>query len=110
MRTTVCLTARVFGGPETPKTKHYLGLPPETVGGKDNRLEMPAASVLIIEVKNDGIFLTRFAPTGQFAGDTWHRSIEEAKEQAESEYGGYIFEWREVPPEIDDPIPFALRQ
>src|SRR5437867_208934 len=108
MRTTICLTARVSGSPQASKTKHYIGLPPEVRGGQDDRLEMPSPSVLIIEEKKDGIFLNRFASNGQYAGDTWHRSLEEAKEQAEMEFGGHISEWKEVPPEIDDPIPFAL--
>jgi len=92
------------------QAKHYRGLPPEVTGGKDDRVEMPSPSVLIIQEKPDGIFLNRFVATGEHAGDTWHRSLEEAKEQAALEFAGHISEWKEVPPEIDDPIPFALRQ
>jgi hypothetical protein len=110
MRNTICLTARVTDVPSAKRTQHYVGLPPAVTGRKDDRHEMPSPSVLIIEERSDGIFLNRFAANGQAAGDTWHRSLDEAKEQAEMEFGGNISTWKEVPPEIDDPIPFALSQ
>jgi hypothetical protein len=63
---------------EQPKAKHYIGLPPEVGGARDTRHELPAARVLLIEEKEDGIFLTRFSIDGTFAGDTWHITLDEA--------------------------------
>jgi hypothetical protein len=48
---------------------------------------MPIAEALLIEVEADGVFLFRLSADGQFAGDTWHESVEEAKEQAKFEFG-----------------------
>jgi hypothetical protein len=68
---------------------------------------MGPASVLLIEQKPDGIFLFRFSADGCCVGDTWHMSIEDAKEQAKFEFSDLISEWRPVPPEVDDVVQFA---
>lgn len=98
---------RIAGQPDRMKTKHYTGLPPELTGGRDFRHEMNPASVRLIGKQSDGVFLYRFDSEGQVVGDTWHRSIEEAKEQAQFEYGNLISEWKQVPPEIEDVVQFA---
>ena len=36
--------------------------------------------------------------------------MEEAKEQAEWEFGAALGEWREVPPDLEDPEEFAIEQ
>jgi hypothetical protein len=64
--------------------------------------------VLVIEQREDGVFLLRYSRTGEFGGDTWHTSMSEAKEQAATEYDGLIEEWVPVPPETEDPVAFAL--
>jgi hypothetical protein len=62
--------------------------------------------VLLIEEKEDGIFLYEFRRDG-FIGDTWHRTVDEAKEQAKYDFGDGVSAWREVPPEIADPVAFG---
>ncbi|MFO1187379.1 MAG: hypothetical protein U1E87_07995 [Alphaproteobacteria bacterium] len=39
------------------------------------------------------MFLYRIAKDREFAGDTWRETIEEAKEQAQFEYGDAVSEW-----------------
>jgi len=40
-------------------------------------------------------FLDRFAEDGRSVGDTWHQSIDEAREQAEDEYGDALSAWHQ---------------
>jgi hypothetical protein len=89
-----------------PRVRHYVGVPPELSGGCETRREMPPASVLLIEQSEEGVFLLRYAATGHFAGDTWHPTVEQAKEQAVFEYGDAVAEWRQVPADINDVMAF----
>jgi hypothetical protein len=87
-------------------TKHYVGLPPELNDGKDNRVLMPVAAIVLIEL-GDGdsagvgdCMLYRFTLDGSFVGDTWHETLTEAKAQADFEY--VLSTWREVPSHISN--------
>jgi hypothetical protein len=93
-----------------PRVKHYLGFPSELTAGADERITLPRPRVLIIEKNSSGVFLYRFSPDGQCVGDTWHVNLNEARHQATFEYGVLLTEWKQVPADIDDPIPFALKQ
>jgi len=96
-------------GPEKDKHSiHFLGLPPELTSGVDYRERLPWPRVVLIEEKTSGVFLIRFTADGKVCGDTWHQSIDEAKEQAVFEYGDLLAEWRSVPQDVADPIAFAL--
>ena len=95
--------------PELP-TVQYGGMPPELTGDQNLREVLPWPRILLIEEKPDGIFLYRFAQDESYGGDTWHMSLEEAKEQAEYEYGESLGEWRDVPENVKDPVTFALHQ
>jgi hypothetical protein len=99
--------AKINRPPDTKKTRHYVGLPPQLTEGRDLRHELETASVLLIERRPDGIFLLRFVADGHFVGDTWHVSIKDAKEQAKFEFNDQISEWRPVPPEVEDVVLFA---
>jgi hypothetical protein len=93
-----------------PKTRQFVGLPPELKGGKDTRQEMGAAYFLTIEEEADQIFLYRFGKDGVCVGDTWHRNVDEAKEQALYEYGDAVGQWTDVPPDQKDMGAFGLEQ
>lgn len=90
-------------------TIHFQGMPPELTGGQDQRETLPWPRVLLIEEEREGIFLYRFSEDGSFGGDTWHMDLDEAKEQAEYEYEGLLGDWREIPPNVDNALTFALR-
>ena len=95
----------------TGKTKHYVGLPPELTQGTDVRHQMPPADVLVVmrntpvkdpaalrilaklregaapsepgdDSAEPGWLLFRYTWDGDDAGDTWHESLEYAKERA----------------------------
>lgn len=70
---------------------------------------LPDADLLVIDERPDGVFLLRCTATGEFGGDTWHRSVDEAKAQAAHEYGPGIA-WAPIPGTESDPVAFAIRQ
>lgn len=94
----------------TADTRHFVGIPPEVTGGRNYRKPLPHPDVLVIEEQASGVFLFRYTRDGDFGGDTWHMTVDDAKEQAEREYEGIVGEWRQVPPETTDAVAFALSQ
>jgi hypothetical protein len=78
--------------------RHITGSTSHGVVGIDNvpisRLE--AAVTVEITGSEVGFLLIRHSTTG-YAGDTWHLTIEEAKRQAEVEFGINPEDWRSLP-------------
>jgi len=103
------LTAKVTGQMPEPKVKHYRGLPPELMGGKDVRELMEAPVLITIEEKPDGVFLFRFTADGRVVGDTWHTTVEEAKQQARFEFADLLSDWKSVPADVEDMVSFGLK-
>lgn len=56
---------------------------------------VPAARVRIQADKHGGWLLVRFSANGEFAGDTWHESVSDAKLQVEHEFGVTADQWKE---------------
>lgn len=54
---------------------------------------MQIASLVEIRVVSDGVFLLRYSDDGRFVGDTWHMSVEDAKDQAAFEFGASLGAW-----------------
>ncbi|HEY6332132.1 MAG TPA: hypothetical protein VI756_22580 [Blastocatellia bacterium] len=104
------LAAWVRPSLEAPRTRHYSGLPPELTDGEDYRVELPRAEIITIEPEPNaaGIFLFRYLRDGTFITDTWHESVEDAKFQAEYEYGTTDQEWVAVPGDVTGPVAFLV--
>ena len=92
-----------------PASRHVLGFP-ESQGSPPESTPWP--SVLVIEERDDGVFLDRLTDAGASAGDTWHASIDDAREQALDEYDGLLTEWKEIPSEVqsEDLVKFVISQ
>jgi hypothetical protein len=101
------LMVRVSASFHESKVKHYYGLPSELTEGKDIREHMPPACFLAIEKKDDGIFLYRYAQHDRCAGDTWHRTVDDAKAQATYEFNDLLSTWVQVPGGVADLMAFA---
>jgi hypothetical protein len=84
------------------QTIHKVGLPngPQTV--------MPFPEVLLLETEESSFMLYRYTVDGQFCGDTWHQTLEEAKNQAEFEYGRALGPWLLVPEAEADGHEYAI--
>jgi len=59
---------------------------------------------LVIEQDDPGFLLFRYTTDGSFAGDTWHETVDHAKEQANFEFGNAVSEWSSVPDDVADPV------
>ena len=68
----------------TGVTSHCVG----TLGPKGPAVSSKLPVAARVEIVNDGegFFLIRFDAAGQFGGDTWHSSLQDAKEQARFEF------------------------
>jgi hypothetical protein len=102
--------ARLTDLPSVAKVRHLQGLPPEVTGRRDERRELPSPAFLLLEERADGIFLFRHDAQGRCVGDTWHMSVQDAKDQALFEYPGVSLDWREVPTDVADPVQFGIAQ
>lgn len=78
----------------TERTSHEVGiLGPHSL---ETTYDLPAAVRVEIVTADDGIFLIRYDKDGEFCGDTWHQSIDEAKEQAYFEFNISANDWNAV--------------
>jgi hypothetical protein len=92
-------------------THHYVASIAEDTGDLVVEEELPWPTVLLIRPgKESGFLLYRYTQDGRFAGDTWHLTLEDAKHQADFEFGESLGAWREVPAGVPDPITFALQE
>jgi hypothetical protein len=75
----------------TGGTRHFLG----TIGptGIEKTNEFSHAAYVEIEADEGSFLLLRYDANGEFAGDTWHQSIEEAKDQACFEFEIIDSDW-----------------
>lgn len=101
------LFAALSEGTYSSKVKHYRGMPPELAGGTDTRKEMGSARFLVIEINPDGVFLYRFDAEGDCVGDTWHMTVEHAKDQAAYEFEGLPLNWQDIPQSVEDVAAFV---
>lgn len=56
---------------------------------------------LVVEETSEGYYLYSFPEAG-IEGDTWHPTIQEAKEQATYQFGLLDLEWAAVPDDVAD--------
>ena len=71
-------------------------------------LPLPDVVLLVVDREPGATMLFRYTAHGEFGGDTFHTSTEEALEQASFEYGDALGEWVEVPEDVGDPHAFAV--
>ena len=76
------------------KVKHAWGT---VVDGQPVEAErMPPAVWVEIEEVDGRFMMYRYGAGGEFAGDTWHESIEDAMEDAKYEYEIGEGDWQQV--------------
>jgi hypothetical protein len=73
------------------------------------RCFMAFPQVVLVEGENASAMLYRYRCDGEFCGDTWHASFEEARDQAQYEYGTALGPWLPVPPDVTDAHAFAVK-
>jgi hypothetical protein len=71
---------------------------------------LPLADVVVLVAGDDpGAMLFRYTAHGEYGGDTWHSSVDDAQEQAIYEYGDALLGWLDVPQDVDDVHAYAIR-
>ena len=103
------LVAAIAPAKKGQVSQQFVGLPPMEAGEPDARARMNWPRVVVLLSLPDGVFLERFTEAGHEAGDTWHLSIDDAKSQAEFEYGAGLGPWTVLPQAEGDAVAFALR-
>jgi hypothetical protein len=74
---------------------HGLGATEFSVPVIGQKEQFPLACRLEIVAVDSGYSLQRYDQESRFCGDTWHQSIEEAKEQASFEFNTNEEDWVE---------------
>jgi hypothetical protein len=87
----------LVSSPGELKVRHEIGMPKSLSPLGDEPTALPSARVLIIEERPDGVFLLRYSSQAEFAGDTWHQTVADAKDQAAFEFD-VVPAWLVVPP------------
>ena len=70
---------------------------------------LPPADVVLVVSDKDSAMLFRYTAHGEFCGDTPHRSVVDAMQQADTEYGEALLGWVDVPPDVADAHAFAIK-
>ena len=83
----------------------------QTAGFPIDPSKMPPEPDVILLVANDdsGAMLFRYTAHGDLAGDTWHDSVEDAREHAIYDYSDALGEWIDVPEVVDDAHAYAVQ-
>jgi hypothetical protein len=90
-------TTKHYRGPVIGGEPAIIGGVPVVVDGEILGMErMPDARWVEIEEEESGVVLYRFSASGEFAGDSWFFTIEEAMRQAEREYDIRKTDWFEI--------------
>lgn len=76
--------------------RNVTGATTHTVATADGPAACPAPSYVVIEEQEGAFYLFRYTREGHCIADTWHLSVEEAKAQAEFEYGIEEADWSEI--------------
>ena len=98
------LVAPVAIHDDHPPSRHFSGAPPEAGIEGVPQQRMPWPRLVLAAERDDGVYLERLLADGTVVGDTAHDTIEEAKEQAEWEYGGFLGPWRPVPDSLPEEL------
>ena len=69
----------------------------------------PPDVIVLIAGEDPGAMLFRYTAHGEFCGDTWHMSTDDARESCIYEYSDALGEWVDVPPEVEDAHGYAVQ-
>ncbi len=79
-----------------PCVRHYYGMP-----------DAPDRIVLMDE-SSAGVSLIRLASTGEFCGDTWHQTMDDARNQLAFEFES-VGRFQPIPADVTDAEAFVTR-
>ncbi len=65
--------------------------------------------ILLIADGTPGAMLFRYTVHGEFGGDTWHPTVDDAREHAIYDYSDALGDWVDVPETVEDPHAYAVQ-
>ena len=74
-----------------------------------SKLPPPPDVILLVGDADGGAMLFRYTAHGEFAGDTWHATVEDAREHAIYDYSDALGDWVEVPIDVEDAHAYAIQ-
>ena len=103
MTTSRRLVAEIGRLAGAPKTRHTIR------DQKGPERPLPAPDVVLLEIEPNGTAqIYRYTANGEFGGDTWHQTEDDAIHQLRSEYGSAVGSWESVPEAVPDGVDFAV--
>ena len=83
----------------------------QTAGFPIDPSKIPPAPDVILLISDDdpGAMLFRYTAHGEFGGDTWHTSVDAAREHAIYDYSDALGDWVDVPETVEDPHAYAVQ-
>jgi hypothetical protein len=78
----------------TGKTKHYISNSIDQNFENNDIENIPVPKWVEISEESEGFYLYHYNSDGECIADTWHESIEDAKEQAKFEFGILNDDWK----------------
>lgn len=72
-------------------------------------LPPPDVILLVADDADPGAMLFRYTVHGEFGGDTWHESVDDAREHAIYDYSDALGDWVDVPVEVEDAHAYAIQ-
>src|SRR5262245_38281356 len=72
-------------------------------------LPPPDVILLVADAADPGAMLFRYTVHGEFGGDTWHESADDAREHAIYDYSDALGDWVDVPDEVEDAHAYAIQ-
>jgi hypothetical protein len=102
------MTARTLVKFPEPKARQQCGWPSQLPKSKVKSRYLERPLVLVIEEKPEVVSLFRYTPEGRCLGNTWHRTIDGARQQAGLEFNDFFLDWALVPSDVEDVVSFEL--
>jgi hypothetical protein len=96
----------VLVGPCAGKRRvtHTAGYPIDA-----SKMLPPPDVILLITDDDPGAMLFRYTTAGEFGGDTWHPSAEDARESCIYEYSDALGQWVDVPEDVENAHEYAVQ-
>jgi hypothetical protein len=102
------MTARTVVRVPEPKVKQQCGWYSQLPSRPTQSSYSTRDLVLVIEEKPEIVSLYRYAPDGRCLGNSRHRTVDGARQQAGFEFNDFFLDWVLVPAEVEDVISFEL--
>ena len=86
------------------RVTHTAGFPIDL-----SKIPPPPDVILLVADGDPGAMLFRYTAHGDLAGDSWHPSVDDAREHAIYDYSDALGEWIDVPEDVENAHAYAIQ-